>query len=533
MHLRLGYSGSDCSSTCRVALGLACGGRGICQPSGLCECFADDLRGFWTLDNCTACAFGYGGGNCEVACPTGLDGLVCSGHGDCDADGSCLCVSGAAGHWEGTTCDRCQSGWYGSRCDRECPGGPCNPCSSHGTCSDGISGIGTCRCDALWAGTADCSGCSAGSYGTECELDCPMDVNGVVCGLYGTCSDGRTGTGDCTCDEGFVTNAVTGACDNCAAGHYGGSCSPCPTVSGTICGGHGQCSEGLNGNGDCACDAGYGGPLCTWYCGASNNRTCGRGTCTAPQTCVCEDYFVHNAAGVCDTCDEGLYGVDCTESCVGCANGRCDVTGACVCAAGYWGDGCVNECPGGAENACAGHGTCDGATGVCTCSGHFVGTQCNRCHPSWRSLGCAVQCPLGQSGTACSGRGMCLEGQCYSCSPSPVTDNNTVVLVCGSACELTNEACGSGCPPGFYGAQCEMACPGTPIGCSSHGVCRTDGTCLCYNGFEGTDCSSACPCSAACPATATGCAATVPASASQATGGDVREHVPGRLADAV
>ncbi|XP_045911386.1 stabilin-2-like [Micropterus dolomieu] len=67
----------------------------------------------------------------------------------------------------------------------------------------------------------------------------------------------------------------------CCKGFYGPDCSPCPGGYQTPCSGHGQCLEGLGGNGSCVCDSNFSGSRCQ-YCSSSNK--CGP---NCDRTCPC------------------------------------------------------------------------------------------------------------------------------------------------------------------------------------------------------------------------------------------------------
>ena len=68
------------------------------------------------------------------------------------------------GVYNGIECT-CQYGFYGSKCERVCPGGASNPCNNHGTCNVN----GTCLCTGRWTGH-DCSECETGWFGENCTL---------------------------------------------------------------------------------------------------------------------------------------------------------------------------------------------------------------------------------------------------------------------------------------------------------------------------------------------------------------------------
>lgn len=67
----------------------------------------------------------------------------------CDAaSGACACKAG----FTGPLCDKCAAGRYGSNCTGVCA------CGVHGTCIEGRSGSGQCVCEAGWMGSSgDCT----------------------------------------------------------------------------------------------------------------------------------------------------------------------------------------------------------------------------------------------------------------------------------------------------------------------------------------------------------------------------------------
>jgi hypothetical protein len=102
------------------------------------------------------------------SCPPGTTGLPdclpcpggtsnpCSGHGTCfESGGTAVCA--CQPNYSGIACQNvnCPSGTWGPSC-LACPGGQSNPCSGHGTCSQGAAGDGTCTCNPGFQG-ADCS----------------------------------------------------------------------------------------------------------------------------------------------------------------------------------------------------------------------------------------------------------------------------------------------------------------------------------------------------------------------------------------
>jgi len=84
---------------------------------------------------------------------------TCIVHGDCIAPNQCLCHNS----WGGSACNQCTNGYYMN--NGNC--GTCSSCNHHGTCSDGPSGTGLCTCDTGYTTPnstkpTQCSTCSDG-----------------------------------------------------------------------------------------------------------------------------------------------------------------------------------------------------------------------------------------------------------------------------------------------------------------------------------------------------------------------------------
>ena len=85
---------------------------------------------------------------------------VCSGDGTCEESGACTCPATVAGDhcqacvpgWTGAACDQCLPGFFGPDCS-PCPGGTL-ACGGRGTCDDGMTGSGACTCYAHFTGDA-------------------------------------------------------------------------------------------------------------------------------------------------------------------------------------------------------------------------------------------------------------------------------------------------------------------------------------------------------------------------------------------
>lgn len=109
--------------------------------------------------------------------------------------------------------------------------------------------------------------------GISCDTSCSGETKNFLDGsaitlqavaatgftFTGWSGGGCSGTGSCT----FAPSGATTITANfdCMSGYYGATCSlQCPG-SGT-CNGHGTCSEGVSGTGQCTCSGGYSGTAC-------------------------------------------------------------------------------------------------------------------------------------------------------------------------------------------------------------------------------------------------------------------------------
>ena len=522
--------GADCSPCPGVAeLRGVCYGHGTCDRStGVCTCVDTAADGHWggaSGTDCSRCLGDWFGQTCTSHCPITDVNEVCSGHGSCrPQQDACQCQQTATtGYWTGTVCERCDVGYWGAGCTRQCPGGACSPCAQHGTCSDGLAGTGQCMCHSsaalgYWRGN-DCTACQAGYWGLGCTTACPAGGTANPCAGHGTCRDGTLGDGLCVCFTGW-----SGAtCIDCAAGYFGAACTgTCPGLGAPagVCSAHGSCYDGLTGNGTCECGAGYYGVDCAMQCplGTVGEVCNGRGTCDdgafGGGNCTCPD---DNTAGhwtgdACSVCQPYYSGAQCLGACPGynaalpldqqtavcsgrgtCSAGRSQ-SGDCACQSGYAGSGCELMCPGhAAGRICNLRGTCDALTGQCTChnsttTGFWAGTNCSVCHASYSGQDCTILCPSTSTGV-CSGHGNCLQGRCFCASP-----------YCGTACAISDPTtCTQYVCANYWGSTCSNACPGLTgsVACSGHGQCDDGrlgtGICACDATWAIVDCSVQCP----------------------------------------
>ncbi|KAM9680709.1 stabilin-1 isoform 1-T1 [Dama dama] len=212
----------------------------------------------------------------------------------------------------------CCPGHYGSEC-RACPGGASSPCNHRGTCMDGMSGSGECRCHARFAGTA-CELCAPGAFGPLCQA--------CNCTSHGRCDEGLGGSGSCFCEEGWTGPRCEVQLELQPV------CAP-PCAPQAVCraGNSCECSLGYEGDGrTCTvvdlCQDGRGG--CSEHANCSQEGTA--------VTCICwSDYEGDGwSCRARNPCEDGHRG-GCSE------HADCLNTGPnarrCVCHAGYVGDG--------------------------------------------------------------------------------------------------------------------------------------------------------------------------------------------------
>ncbi|GAA6235731.1 stabilin-2-like [Lates japonicus] len=185
---------------------------------------------------------------------------------------------------------------------------------------------------------------------------------------------------------------VTVTTPACCKGFYGPDCAPCPGGYQSPCSGHGQCMEGIQGNGSCTCDLNFRGSRCQ-FCSSSNKHGPNCDT-----TCPCVHGQCDNrpdSDGRCkpDSCLTGFTGRFCDRRTAACgaqvqfchAHADCDFSQGmprCVCKPGYQGDGitCVESDP------CAPpvRGGCS-VNAKCIKTG--AGTHTCQCLSGWREDG--------------------------------------------------------------------------------------------------------------------------------------------------
>ncbi|CUG02664.1 Hypothetical protein, putative [Bodo saltans] len=476
--------------------------------------------------------------------PTPTDTLLTSCpdcvHGTCTdiAPFICQCfLSYSLGFWsggevQGATCVDCVANFYGPSCKSSCPGGVCTPCNNHGICDDGVSGTGSCTCfanstEGMWTGTS-CDTCMSGYYGAECKGVCACVTNA------GTCSDGISGDGSCTCASGRSGTQ----CESCTSGFYllpsnssstnssssSSTCAECPGYSTTTgaCFGNGACDPST---GICYCTGLYTqasnceatDPDAVNGCNASctqNNGTCLYDVCTCPTGSLgvnCEaqcpmTYTTTTTTVVTNNTNStngtttnltttittivvssicGNHGSCFYDANTSTANCSCDanttvgfydvLTNCSTCLQGYGGDKC--------DTACPVHSTGGGICNYLNIAGGTIAGLCN-------STSGECNCPLGYCGYDCT-LSTRADGQCICNATTLFGPECNTTCVNGTTINWQNTSGRCICNTNFVGTSCDVEC-----GCQSStaGTCPYDNsTCVCVAGRAGSTCSIICP----------------------------------------
>jgi hypothetical protein len=209
-------------------------------------------------------------------------------------------------------------------------------------------------------------------------------MTGYTAGAHQTCGPSSFQRTCELCQQRFTVVA-------CQSGFWGPNClNQCPGGASNPCNGNGTCSQGLGGNGSCACFPGVATGSACQYTRAS---TCsGHGTPLFDGSCACDTGF----GGLsCNQCAPSFYGYPtCTfcnaaSTCSG--HGTCGAAGGCICSPAYTGQTCSSCAPNHfdyptcrhcfAPDTCSSHGSCL-ATGFCSCDSPYLGAGCDQCDAS-------------------------------------------------------------------------------------------------------------------------------------------------------
>ncbi|XP_056019219.1 protein draper-like [Ostrea edulis] len=436
-------------------------------------------------------------------CSKGTYGYLC--------DKKCVnCLNSKCDGFSGDCIKGCKSGWYGDRCDVECPSDcESGSCDRYKGCTDCHDGYNVTNCEKCTLGTYGkncslkcvncqagfcnnvngCKQCWRGFYGPSCNKPCPEGCRNDECDKkFGLCSvgckDGYKGS-DCQqpCDSQCITCDTNDPCIYCVDGRYGQRCERiCPET----CGGKRSCDRI---NGQChECIAGKYGEHCSQSCSKScfSAGVCKRnGECLSgcingwlggkcDKKCLenCSQCTLSTSEIVCERCAEGHY-LDSDRKCQSCPSKclSCDSKSRCTrCKQTFTGNLCGSKCNVNCfDDLCEIDGRCLfgcsnqkyglGCTTDCreNCVHCYNGNNCTRCLPGYFGIYCTGYC----------------YGNCYNCTSGPYD------------CEA--------CKPGFYGSYCQNDCSSECLTCDSADSCTS-----CREGWSGSSCQCNSKCADGC-----------------------------------
>nr|XP_036862070.1 stabilin-2 [Manis javanica] len=298
---------------------------------------------------------------------------------------------------------------------------------------------------------------------TECR-SCSLSVGMNCPDGYTKITNGTVGVRDCryTFEVRTLSLALPGCrhiCrkdylqPQCCPGHWGPDCMECPGGARSPCSGRGSCAEGMEGNGSCSCQEGFGGTAC--------------------ETCA----------------DDNLFGPSCSAVC-NCVHGVCnsgiDGDGTCDCYSAYTGPNCDKPIPECAHLLCGENSRCSPSSRnktklECKCLPNYKGDgkYCEPINPCLQNI-CHLhaRCTyLGPNRHSCT----CQEGfhgDGHVCLPVDPCQNNygncpPVSTVCKydgpgqSHCE---------CKEHYHNFVPGVGCSVTNI-CESHNPCHKNANC--------------------------------------------------------
>jgi len=463
-----GYVGYACEIPgCKMDPNL-CQHGGTCNEiTGICEC-----PDYWQGWDCSFCNMGYSIVG-DICAPSGclFGGVVCSGHGECNA------ISSDLGYC------KCDPGYtlYGEKRNQCVPqsciykgpnefGETDTVCNSAGYCYNdkcvcikGFEGefceINSCGSvpdyrfqEVTITGLHEYIPCHGGGRCIRKLQDgelhwgcaCRDHFSGDGCETF-YCSDSKACSG-----HGFCKQTDEGSWCECQEGYEGMDCSlnPCNKVmddyglSTSVCSDAGTCDftpgffPGTVYTLRCHCRTGFSGEYCEVFDCIHNPGACNGGICqvdsSGRHSCTsCPTYMGGKDCDV-DNCGVKATGVPCN------GHGTCTATLSgyyCVCDQGWVGQNCENsECrlegqSGGVNPIECVHGTCSpprtigdwtGKNNYCACDTMHVGVACDRCGPNMIEIAqyenelhqyffdvCAHVDCLNSMGVPCSAHGQC------------------------------------------------------------------------------------------------------------------------------
>ncbi|XP_066538803.1 laminin subunit alpha-1 [Hoplias malabaricus] len=384
-----GYSGTSCeyciSGFYRVG-GILFGGNCLqcecndhaieCDINGVCLSCSHNTTG----PHCDQCLPGYYGDPTEgtaedcqrCACPLTLASNNFSPSCTLQGPGEFTCDQCEQGY-TGTKCERCANGFYGNP---TVPGQKCSVCECNGNVDPSEPG----HCDSVTGECLKCVGHTSGRHCERCEDgyfgDAVTAKNCQACSCYANGSVSSVCniiTGQCECK----TNVVGDKCDQCQVGFHGinsgEGCRQCQ------CNQSGSVSEACDEDGQCECIVGVSGDKCDrcqhgYYNFTDNGCTpcdCAHthGNCNVETgECICPP---HTRGEKCEVCEDDHWGHDGVAGCKPC---ECSLAGS-------------------------NSSQCDLLSGQCQCRAHFTGQKCDHCDLGFRNFPECTACNCDTDGT--------------------------------------------------------------------------------------------------------------------------------------
>ncbi|XP_032155422.1 stabilin-2 [Sapajus apella] len=186
---------------------------------------------------------------------------------------------------------------------------------------------------------------------------------------YTKATSGTEGIRDCSYTvEAYIHTVHLSGCHHicrkdylqprCCPGHWGPDCTECPGGAGSPCNGRGSCAEGMEGNGTCSCQKGFGGTAC--------------------ETCADDNLFGPNCSAVCN-CVHGV------------CNSGLDGDGTCECHSAYTGPTCDKFIPECSALLCPENSRCspsseDETKVECKCLPNYQGKSCEPINPCLQKI---------------------------------------------------------------------------------------------------------------------------------------------------
>ncbi|EFC37054.1 predicted protein [Naegleria gruberi] len=497
------YSNSGSSSCSQCGAGTySTGGSSGCTS---CSAGYYSSAGSSSCSQCGAGTYSTGGASSCTSCLAGYYSSAgsssCSqcGAGTYSTGGSSSCTNCGAGTYSSTpgatnagVCLTCSAGYYSS-----VGASSCSKCSAGTYSSSGSSSCTNCAAGYYsTSGSSSCSQCGAGTYSTGGSSSCTSCSAGYYssagsssCSQCGAGTYSSTGSSSCTsCSAGYYSTSGSSSCSQCGAGTYStGGSSSC-----TICSAGYRSSAGSSSCSQCGAGTfSTGGSSSCANCTAGSYSSVGSSNCTS---CLA-GYYSSTGSSSCSQCGAGTYSTSASSNCSSCGAGSYSSAGASSCSqcgAGTYSAGGASSC----TNCGAGtYSSTVGGTNSSVCLNCVAGTYsfetgaasanvCQSCRAgTYSSMGSSncTNCTPGFYSTTVNATS---SATCIPCSAGTFS-NSTGASYCFQCPEGTNSASGSSLCNSFSCFQYNN--------CSGNGVCVSNNTCSCFEGFDGLNCNISLP----------------------------------------